>query len=350
MEKKAHTYKAVTLKDVAAAADVSVITASRALRTPEIVSSKVRSRVEAAVAALGYMPNQAARALASATTSTIGVIIPSVTNMVFADVLRGIYEAVEGTEFQVQLGNSRYTARKEEELLRVFAAQRPAGLIVPGIDQTGAARAILSSLGCPVVQIMDIGADPIDMMIGFDHREGGRAATRHLMEKGYRRIGFIGARMDPRAQRRLDGYLEVVQEAGLYDDNLILTSPRASSVTHGGEVFSDLLAIRPDLDAVFCNNDDMALGALFECQRRRIRVPAQMGIIGYNDLEYSAVSTPTISSIRTLRYDMGRRAIEMIAAANRGERPVPAVVDVGYELKARQSTDRKPPDLPKDRA
>lgn len=341
MSKKLSTYKAITLKDVAAAADVSVITASRALRTPEIVSEKVRERVAEAVRALGYAPNQAARALASATTSTIGVIIPSVTNQVFADVLRGVYEAVEGTPYQVQLGNSRYTARKEEMLLKVFAAQRPAGLIVAGIDQSEAARAILLSLGCPVVQIMDIGPDPIDMMIGFDHREGGRAATRHLIGKGYKRIGFIGARMDPRAQRRLDGYAEVMQAAGLYDEHLIHTSPQPSSVTRGGEMFADFLGLVPDADAVFCNNDDMALGALFECQRRRIRVPGQFGIMGYNDLEYSAASMPSLSTIRSPRYEMGRRAVEMIAAANRAERPDPAIIDVGYEIKARQSTDRK---------
>lgn len=341
MGKKDNIYKAVTLKDVAAAADVSVITASRALRTPDIVSDKVRERVQQAVDALGYAPNQAARALASATTSTIGVLIPSVTNLVFSDVMRGIYDAVEGTPYQVQLGNTRYTNRKEEELLRVFAAQRPAGLIVSGIDQSQTARALLESFGCPVVQIMDIGPDPIDMMIGFDHREGGRAAVRHLIENGYRRIGFIGARMDPRAQRRLDGYSEVLHAEGLYDERLILTSPQASSVTRGGEMFSDFLGMAPDADAVFCNNDDMALGALFECQRRHIRVPTQFGIMGYNDLDYTAVSNPPISSIRTLRYEMGYRAIEMIIAASKGERPEPAVVDVGYELKARQSTSRK---------
>src|SRR5690606_10560032 len=137
----------------------------------------------------------------------------SITNLVFTDVLRGVYDAVEGTPYQVQLGNTRYTSRKEDELLRVFAAQRPAGLIVSGIDQSESARAMLSSFGCPVVQIMDIGPEPIDMMIGFDHREGGRAAARHLIESGYRRIGFIGARMDPRAQRRLQGYTEVLHQA-----------------------------------------------------------------------------------------------------------------------------------------
>ncbi|WP_246472944.1 LacI family DNA-binding transcriptional regulator [Pelagibacterium limicola] len=341
MVKKNNVFKAVTLKDVAAAANVSVITASRALRTPDIVSGKVRARVQEAVDALGYAPNQAARALASATTSIIGVIIPSITNLVFSDVLRGVYDAIEGTPYQVQLGNTRYAGRKEDELVRVFAAQRPAGLIVSGIDQSEATRQMLRSLGCPVVQIMDIGPEPIDMMIGFDHREGGRAAARHLIENGYRRIGFIGARMDPRAQRRLEGYRQVLQDAGLYDDALVFTTPHPSSVTRGGQMFADFLGVAPDADAVFCNNDDMALGALFECQRRHIRVPGQFGIMGYNDIEYAAASTPSISSIRTFRYDMGHRAVEMVIAAAKGERPDPAVIDLGFELKARQSTDRK---------
>src|SRR5690554_114415 len=260
MNKKDKIYKAVTLNDVAAAANVSAITASRALRTPDIVSEKMRERVAEAVKTLGYAPNQAARALASATTSTIGILIPSVTNLVFSEVLRGVYDAVEGTSYQVQLGNTRYTTRKEEELLQVFAAQRPAGLIVSGIDQSETSRAMLERFACPIVQIMDIGPDPIDMMIGFDHREGGRTATRHLVENGYRKIGFLGARMDPRAQRRLEGYIDVLQAEGLFDESLIMTTPQASSVRVGSQMFSDFLSLAPDADAVFCNNDDIALG------------------------------------------------------------------------------------------
>ena len=336
---KVNRYKPITLKDVAAAAGVSVITASRALRTPDIVSDKVRARIQTAVDALGYAPNQAARALASTTTSIIGVIIPSITNLVFSDVLRGVYDAAEGTPFQVQLANTRYNSRKEEELLRVFASQRPSGLIVSGIDQSQAARTILESLGCPVVQIMDIGPDPIDMMIGFDHREGGRAAARHLIDRGYRRIGFIGARMDPRAQRRMEGYTLALREAGLFDESLILTSPHPTSVGLGSQMLADFLGRAPDADAIFCNNDDMALGAMFECQRRHIHVPDQLGIMGYNDLEFSASSMPSLSSIRTFRHDMGHQAMEMVIAASRGQRPDPAVIDMGFELKARQSTD-----------
>lgn len=305
-----------------------------------MVSAKMRARVSEAVDALGYAPNEAARALVSATSSTIGVLIPSVSNLVFVDVLRGIYDTAEETPYQVQIANTRYRDSKEQELLKVFAAQRPAGLIVTGVDQSPATRAILSGLGCPVVQIMDLSADPIDMMIGFDHRRAAATATRHLVERGYRRIGFIGARMDPRSQKRLDGYIDVLVEADLFDDRLILTSPQPTSVGQGSRMFADFLTIAPDADAVFCNNDDMALGALFECQRRHIRVPGQFGIMGYNNIEYAAASAPSLSSVKTPCYEMGQGAVRMIAAAARGERPEPALVDLGCQLMPRESTDR----------
>lgn len=334
-------YRAVTLKQVADHAGVSLISASRALRTPDVVSERLRARIFAAVETLGYAPNQAARALASARSSIIGIIVPSVTNLVFTDVMRGLYDAIEGTDFQVQLGNSRYTTGKEEQLLRVFAAQRPAGLIVAGTDQSPTARAILEQLGCPIVQIMDLGAAPIDMMIGFDHREGGRAATQHLLDMGYRSIGFLGARMDPRALRRLQGYRETMQATGSHDERLVMTTPQPSSVSLGGQMLAQFVAKHPDADAVFCNNDDIAMGALFECQRRGISVPGRFGVMGFNDLEYAGSIAPSLSTIRTHRYQTGYKAVEMVMSANKGQRPEPAVVDMGFELMARQSTDRQ---------
>jgi LacI family transcriptional regulator, gluconate utilization system Gnt-I transcriptional repressor len=340
MTRKRRNSASITLAEVAKAADVSAITASRALRTPEVVSVPVRERVEAAVRALGYVPNPAARALASARTNIIGVIIPSVTNAVFADVMRGIYDAVEGTPHQVQLGNTRYTTAKEEELLEVFAAQRPAGLIVAGTDQSERARKLLASLPCPLVQIMDLGADPVDMLIGFSHRDAAQAATQHLIDKRYRRIGFLGARMDPRTQRRLDGYTDATTRAGIFDDKLIYTTPRPSSVQLGAQMLGDFLSMVPDADAVFCNNDDLALGALFECQRRRIRIPLDFGIVGFNDLDPTAASCPTLSTIRTHRYEMGHKAVEMLFSAIDGTRPEPTIVDLGHELIARESTAR----------
>ena len=212
-------------------------------------------------------PTRNARALASARANVVGVLVPSLTNNVFADVVRGIYDGLSDTDFQIQIGNTHYSGMEEERLLKVFLGQRPAALIVSGIDQTPAARRLLDGAGCPVVQIMESGPDPIDMMIGFSHLDGGRVATQHLIDVGYRRIGFIGARMDPRSQRRLAGYRAASEAAGIYDPRLVITTPIPSSVPLGRELLRDALAKTPKLDAVFCNNDDLALGVLFECNR-----------------------------------------------------------------------------------
>ncbi|TWH93589.1 LacI family DNA-binding transcriptional regulator [Bradyrhizobium daqingense] len=330
----------IRLAEVAELAGVSPITASRFFRNPEALSVAKRTRVESAAKELGYVPNLAARALASQRTEVIGVLIPSLTNNVFSDVLRGIYDASEGSRYSIQLSNTRYSILQEEKLLRLFLAQKPAGLIVTGIDQTTESRAMLEAADCPIVQIMEIGPDPVDMMIGFSHYDAARAAVAHLFEQGHSRIGFVGARMDPRVQRRLDGYVSAMKDAGLFDQRLVVTTSTPTSVTLGGALFTDLLAREP-LDAVFCANDDLALGVLFECRRREIAVPEQIAIVGFNDLEFMASAVPTLTSVRTNRYEMGNTAATMLIEAIDGRRPEQPVLDLGFKVVERQSSSSR---------
>jgi LacI family gluconate utilization system Gnt-I transcriptional repressor len=330
-----------TIADVAKLAGVGAITVSRALRDPGLVSEDLRRQITAAVRTLGYVPDTNARALASARANVIGVLVPSLTNNVFADVVRGIYDGLGDADLQIQIGNTHYSGMEEERLLKVFLGQRPAALIVSGIDQTPAARRLLDGAGCPVVQIMESGPDPIDMMIGFSHLDGGRVATQHLIDCGYRRIGFVGARMDPRSQRRLAGYRQATEAAGLYDPRLVITTPIPSSISLGRELLRDALAKTPSLDAVFCNNDDLALGVLFECNRAFIDVPQTIGIAGFNDLDMMQAAYPSLTSVRTYRYEIGRRAVTMARARIDGQAADPPVVDIGFELKPRESTARR---------
>ncbi len=329
-----------TLADVASAAGVSPITASRALRKPGMVSPALRERIDRVIAEIGYVPNTAAQALASSRSNVIGVIIPSVTNSVFIDVLRGIYDAIEATPFQAQFGNTNYSAIKEEDLLRLFLGQRPAALLVTCFEQSRETRLLLQAADCPVVQIMDMPSDPVDMVVGFDHRGAAASVTRHLIARSYRRIGFIAAQMDTRTRKRLDGYSEAMREAGLFDERLIVTTHKTSAVTLGGQLLSELLSRGLEADAAQANNDDIALGALFECQRRRMRVPEDFGIAGFNDFEVIGLAVPAITSVRTYRYEMGRKAVEMLVAAIAGDRPRETVVDIGFDLIERDSTRR----------
>lgn len=338
MARQRTTSGKIRLTEVAKLAGVSPITASRFFRNPAALSASKRERVESAAKELGYVPDLAARALASQRTEVIGVLIPSLTNNVFSDVLRGIYDASQGSRYSIQFVNTRYSILQEEKLLRLFQAQRPAGLVVTGINQTSESRAVMEAMNCPIVQIMEIGPDPVDMMVGFSHNEAAFAAVSHLIAQNYRRIGFLGARMDPRVQRRLEGYREAMKAASLLDPDLILTTLVPTSVTMGGTLLSDLISRVPDIDAVFCVNDDIALGVLFECQRRQIQVPDDLAIVGFNDLEFMASAVPALTSVRTNRYEMGRNAITMVMAAIEGNRPSTPVVDLGFELMIRRSS------------
>ncbi|SNS24843.1 LacI family DNA-binding transcriptional regulator [Tropicimonas sediminicola] len=305
----------VTLDDVAREAGVSAITVSRCIRAPEKVAAPSRLRIQAAIDRLGYVPHMAASALASRRTNVLGLIVPSVTNSVFSDVLLGVYDAIEATGLSVQIANSRYSPSEEETLIRTFLAQRPAGLIVSGVDQTPTGRALLEAADCPVVQIMDVTDNPIDMLVGFSHFDSAASVVRHFMEQGYRRPAILSARMDPRSQVRVSGFRREAERLGIFDPRRVVTTQGRSSVGTGCQLFADLMARAPDADCVFCNNDDLALGVLFEAARRNIRVPEALGVCGFNDLEISAYVNPPLTTVATPRYRTGQEAVRLVAAA-----------------------------------
>ena len=287
-----------TLDDVARAAGCSPITASRALNTPAVVSKDLRDRVEQAVAELGYRPNLHARALASIRTNVIGVLIPSLTQHIFADVLRGVYDGVQSTRYRVQLGNTHYSLDEEERLIGEFLRQKPAAMIVSGIDQPEASRRLLAEAGCPVVQMMDLTDAPIDRVVGFSHFDAGYGMGRHLVEQGYRRVAYMAGWMNKRSSGRMLGCRKALEETGIFDPRLVISTitetqmpppdadrplGEATMARDGRAMLRDLLALPDPPDAVFCNNDVLALGVLFEAMAQGIRVPDDLGIAGFND-------------------------------------------------------------------
>ncbi len=332
-----------TLSDVAARAGVSAVTVSRALRRPEMVSADLRRRVASAVQALAYVPNQHASALASARTGTVGVLVPSLTNGVFADYLKALHDAFLPAGFQVVVLNTRYRPEEEERAIATLLGQHPEAMILAGIDQSDHSRRLLEQSGVPVVQTMEITDDPIDINIGLSQRDAGHAATRYLLDLGHRRIGHIRARLDARSRRRYEGYCQAMEEAMISPAPLVAHTSEPSSVALGAHLFNEILARAPDLEAVFTCNDDLALGALFECHRRGIRVPEDISIIGFNDLEICASAFPSLSSVAIPRYEMGRRAAEVVSRIIRGDgaRPSEPVIDLGFAIRERASTGRR---------
>ncbi|MGL3606278.1 LacI family DNA-binding transcriptional regulator [Rhizobium sp. G187] len=332
----------ITLSDVAAAAGVSAITVSRALREPEKVSPHLRETILETVERLGYVPDLAARALASKNSGFVGVMSPGLTNYAFMALMRGIEDRVRSTDLRIQYANPGHDSADEARQLRYFYSQNPAGIIYVGTEHGEAVSQLLANAPCPLVEVMDLGDEPADMAIGIDHRKAAEVATRHLVAKGYRRIAMVGGRWDVRARRRLEGYRSVLTEAGLFDPALVLAVDGHTSVSLGTQLLARLLAEHPDADAAFCHNDDLALGVLFECQRRGIAVPEQFGICGFNDLDLAGAAFPSITSVRLPRYEIGYRAIDMLIRAGGSTNPPPAKVDLGFQLVERQSTARTP--------
>jgi LacI family gluconate utilization system Gnt-I transcriptional repressor len=347
-----------TIADVAARAGVGAITVSRALRDPHLVSAPLRVSIEKAVSELNYIPSLSARALARTRSDVIGVLIPSLSQVVFTDVLRGIYDGAEGSPFTVQIGNTRYDPKEEARLVDVFLRQKPAGLIVSGVEQLPATRQMLEEAGCPVVQIMDLTSDPIHRIIGFSHEVAGRRMTEHLIEEGYEHIAFLSGWMSRRATGRLVGYHQALAAAGMPATNIAISAGQMPELTDsrnsvlkrpirefatprlGRQLLGRALEENPAIDAVFCNNDTLALGVLFECSRRGIRVPEQMGIAGFNDHDYMESAEPSLSSARTHRYRNGLMAVISIRDELAGKPDPQHIVDMGVDIMKRRSTDR----------
>ncbi|MFJ1300111.1 substrate-binding domain-containing protein [Pseudomonadota bacterium AL_CKDN230030165-1A_HGKHYDSX7] len=329
----------VTMQDVARRAGVSAITVSRALRDPDKVAPALRERIEALCNEMGYVVHHAASALASARSRIIVALIPSLSNVVFVDIVAGIKEHLDAGGYHLLVGVTGYSQDAEEALLRTYLRHAPDGIILTGIDHNPGVWELLQSRRIPAVHTIETlpPGDP-GMSVGFSQYESGYAATRHLIERGYRRIGIIGAQLDPRSLRRCEGGRQALRDADLYDPALEIMTPQKSSIALGAELLSRQLTRHPDCDALFFCNDDLAQGAVFQSARLGVGVPGKLGLVGFHDLAGSAWTTPPLSTIATPRYDIGKTAATLLTRHLAGA-PIDAPhIDLGFTLVRRQTT------------
>jgi LacI family gluconate utilization system Gnt-I transcriptional repressor len=328
----------VTLNEVAQAAGVSPITVSRALRGERSVAADLVDRVRDAALRLGYVPDPAARALASSRSSHVAVLIPLLTNALFVDLLEAVHRTLLPDGFQTLIGVTHYDPAEEEELLRSYMAHRPAGLIVTGFDRTDNARRLIAGSGVPCVHVMETSSVPELQCVGFSQADAGHAITSHLLQRGRRRIAFVGAQLDPRVLQRAEGYRRCLRDAGIHDPALELFDPEPSSLALGGRMFETLLRLHADIDAVFFCNDDLAQGGLLTALRLGVKVPQQVAVAGFNDLTGSAEMLPPLTTVHTPRTEIGERAAQMLLRLMRKEPGPEPHLDLGYTLVVRQST------------
>jgi len=269
--------RSLTLRDVSEASGVSEMTVSRVLRNRGDVSASTRARVLEAAKHLGYVPNKIAGALASQRVNLVAVIIPSLSNLVFPEVLGGISEELDDTGLQPVVGVTNYSPEREETVLYEMLSWRPSGVIIAGLEHTPAARAMLQNAGIPIVEIMDVDGEAVDAVVGISHHRAGAEMARRIAAAGYRRIGFLGTKMpdDHRARKRLEGF-----EAGLAEAGIALADREfysgGSALLKGREMTQAILTRSPDLDFLYYSNDMIGAGGLLYCLDKGIDVPGRL--------------------------------------------------------------------------
>ena len=328
----------VTLQDVAAVVGVSAMTVSRALRGERRVDPALVTQIQAAARQLGYVPDPAARALASQKSTQVLVLVPLLSNTLFVEVLEAIHQVLFAAGYHALMGVTHYDCAEEEQLLRNYLPLRPAGLLLTGFDHTPAVRELLASSAIPCVHMMELGTDRATPSVGFSQEDAGAAITAHLLARGHRRIAFCAGQMDARVLQRAAGWRHTLQQHGLYDPALEFLSPQPTSMALGAQLLGDALARDPHIDAAFFCNDDIAQGALLEAQRRHIRVPEQIAIAGFNDLPGSDQMLPPLTTVRTPRRQIGTHAAHMLLQLMAGHTPDALQHDLGFELVVRSSS------------
>ncbi|OXI92425.1 LacI family transcriptional regulator [Burkholderia sp. AU33803] len=330
------------MSDVARLAGVSKMTVSRVL-AGHSVAAETRARVCAAIDQLGYVADAAAGALSSGRSEFVAVLVPSLSSSNFSDTVRGLTDALEPEGLQLLLGDTDYDLEREERLVRSMLRHQPRCIALTGAQHTDATRKVLERSAIPVVEMWDLPTRPIDTAVGFSNVRAARAMVRHLAERGYRRIGFLGgaSELDRRGLDRLKGYQAEIKALRLGEPRVVRLGESPITMSHGGPAMAALLAQWPDTDAVMCVSDMSAFGAIMECHRRGLSVPEDVAVAGFGNFEVAACCHPAITTVSVDAYGIGRRTGEALLAAlqarDSGEPVESQSIRIDYTIVARES-------------
>ncbi|MFO1202779.1 MAG: LacI family DNA-binding transcriptional regulator [Tabrizicola sp.] len=304
------------LEDIAKLTGVSKMTVSRVLRGGAGFSDSTRDKVLQAAERLGYIPNRLAAAFGSDQASTlVGMCVPRLTSGLFGHVLDGVDRALTRLGFQLMIGANDHSPAEEEAWVRQVVSWRPAGLILSARNHTPATVDLLRKTAMPVVEIWDLTTSPIDLAVGFSHHDCGVEMGQHLIRRGRRRAGYVGAlaRADVMGSARLEGFRQALAQAGhpLVDQEVLHDAPGFYAGYYGLET---LLSRRPNLDSVYFHNDEMAIGGLAFCQSRGLRVPEDIGIAGWGGMEAASILPKRLTTTMVPTTAIGKAAAEALVA------------------------------------
>ena len=305
----------ITMKEIAERARVSLATVSRAMHSPQLVQPETRKRIFRVMEEHHYVYNAVAADLSRQKTSIIGLIIPTVTNSIFAKSIAGVQEYAQSQGFSVLIGNTDYEESTEAMLFDHLLRRRIAGMILTGLAPHMVDRfRSLARNDIPSVIIWETSDDPSVNFVGFDNFKAANSITEHLINLGHTRIGLIAGPFSKvrRVQQRLEGYRAALESNGIsFDPARVIETP-FYSLLNGEEAMARLLNSHPDCSAVFAASDVLAMGALKTLRSRGVRVPADMSLAGFDDIDFAAYCDPPLTTVRVPGYEMGALAARIL--------------------------------------
>ncbi len=328
----------VTLADVAKRARVGTGTVSRVLNGARNVSQSTRDRVQACILEMGYRPNLVARGLAASRTGMVCALIPAIGAPQHGEVIQGLGDVLHEHGIQVMIGDCGYQPDREEAIVADFLERRPDAFYLTGVVHNAKTRHMLRASGIPIVEGANLTDDPIDCVVGYSNHDAARALTLLMHKRGHRAMAFVASTSEhnDRIGDRLKGYYAACAELGWDSRHLVLEN--ANSFSGGAAAVERVLRHPSQIDLLLCATDVLAVGAIFECQRRGIDVPGRLAIAGFDDLPLAAAINPGLTTVSVDRIAMGRVAGHMLLQRLSGRQGAHAKIDVGFTIRERAST------------
>ncbi|OJF15246.1 LacI family DNA-binding transcriptional regulator [Couchioplanes caeruleus] len=329
-----------SVKDVAASAGVSLGTVSNVMNRPEVVSPATRERVERAMAELGFVRNESARQLRAGTSRTLAYVMLDGSNPFFHDVAQGIELAAEDADLSLFICNSNGRADREAVHLDRLVQQRVQGVLITPVDPEAAHLAEIGRRGIPIVIVDRVGAGAF-CSVAVDDVLGGRIAVEHLAEQGHTRVAVVGGPESiGQVRERLQGAREIWAELGLDPEGLTHLPTAALTVAEGRSAGERLAGIpaRRRPTAAFCANDLLALGLLQQSIGAGLRIPQDLAIVGFDDIDFAAAAAVPLTSVRQPRQELGRAAAQLVLDEASNPRHEHQQLSFVPELVARAST------------
>ena len=311
----------VKITDVATLAGVAPMTVSRVINTPDRVSPATSAKVQAAIDALGYVPNLIAGGLSSRRSRMVAAVVPTIAHPMFAGVIQTFSDALRLAGYEVMLSLSGYGENDKEALLRALLGRRPDALLIAGAAHTPGAIQMITEARIPVVEIWDVSSRPIDMLVGFDHEDVGREVAQFFLNKGHTRFATISA-SDPRAVQRTQTFATCARRAGgMVVGEAIVKAP--STIMAGRTALANMLPDLTERTAMFCSSDLLAFGAITEARKRGLAVPERLSVCGFGNFELSAASEPPATTVSVEGAEAGQIAAGFVLQRLTGNGPRP---------------------------